>query len=139
MKKTIAALAAAAAITLATGCTIETVSEPTTTTTPAPLPVVTTTTVDTPPPPTTTEIDSEWVADRAYIAALDQQGIDYPTEQDAIDLGHSICEALDSGNSPQELIRVGVDASGMDSQDVAFMVGAAIGSICPRHDDLIPE
>lgn len=69
------------------------------------------------------ESDSGWLAGTTSDAEL-------------LDLGDAICEALDAGMPLDDLMAMGLE-SGMDPALLGAIHGAAIGALCPEHDELI--
>lgn len=53
-----------------------------------------------------------------------------------IDLAHTICEALDAGASPEEVVLTMLQAGGpLDATQKGTLVGAAVPVYCPEHSD----
>jgi hypothetical protein len=76
------------------------------------------------------------VTDIAYLATLDQFGVYYNTDQTAITLGHSVCDALASGLTPTTIVRIG-QRTGYSPTDAGYIVGAAIGAYCDQYSWMI--
>jgi hypothetical protein len=71
--------------------------------------------------------------DDAFIAALDEQQITYPTRAYAIAGGHQICAELDGGTSINTVVSGVASASYLGMYDAGYLVGASIGAYCPWH------
>lgn len=74
--------------------------------------------------------------DAAYLDTLDHYSVPYVSDQVAIDLGHTICEAFDTGLSLETVVRTGVD-SGFTASQASYLAGAAVGAYCPEYTDLM--
>lgn len=76
-----------------------------------------------------------------FLATLAMEGIDVMDDDLMINVGRSVCGDLDKGTS---FIRVGAAmASAADgvysTQEVGYIMGAAIPAFCPEHRDKIPN
>lgn len=58
------------------------------------------------------------------------------TDEDIILLGHTVCDALDSGMTFYEVV---VAAEPSDPMAMAGLGGAAIGAYCPEHEGALDE
>ncbi|GAA0829659.1 DUF732 domain-containing protein [Streptosporangium amethystogenes subsp. fukuiense] len=58
-------------------------------------------------------------------------------DAELVKLGWSICKALDDGGSLAQVATSGVEAFGLETS--AYVAGAAIVSLCPRHKAKIPS
>lgn len=68
---------------------------------------------------------------------LATQGFTYGgPSSDLEDVGNSICEAIDSGISPELLVRVAMD-SGFTMDEGAALVAASILTICPWNENAV--
>lgn len=105
----------------------------------APVPTTTTTatTVKTTTPDRVSPGDDNTVNDQAYIAALDDEGISYPSEQNAIQVGHLVCESFDEGNDFVAIAMELYTSSQMDAYQSGYVVGAAVAAFCPEYLDQI--
>lgn len=81
---------------------------------------------------TSAPADADPLQDYAYISTLDQFGVYYTDEAVMVDIGESICDALDSGVSISKIVHAGI-ASGYTRLDIEHIVGAAIGAYCGEH------
>lgn len=70
-------------------------------------------------------------ADDDYIMLLASEGI-IADRDTLIELGGSICEALDNGFDHAVLVMVAVD-SGLTEEEGAALVAAAVVAYCPEH------
>lgn len=97
-----------------------------------------TTTVKTTTPTTTTPaLSEEEATDLAFIAVLDDRGIEYSSEEQAIEVAHSVCTALAAGATFADLIVAAGDVYSME--DTGFIIGASIGGYCPEFASAIPS
>lgn len=79
--------------------------------------------------------------DYAYLRTLDVFDVHYSNQPAVIELGHSVCDGFDAGLG---LVDVGVaivsGAQGLWTvADAGHIIGAAIGSYCIEHSDLIVD
>ena len=72
-------------------------------------------------------------SDLAYLAVLDDNSITYTSEDFAIDMGHEICGAMDSGASIYDVAVALEDYSSLSDYDNGVVIGAAIGAYCPVY------
>jgi len=72
-------------------------------------------------------------SDLAYLAVLDDNSITYTSEDFAIDMGHEICGAMDSGASIYDVAVALEDYSSLSDYDNGVVIGAAIGAYCPAY------
>jgi Protein of unknown function (DUF732) len=129
MKKTAAAVLAAAAITLS-ACTIQVPGdEAVVSNTP---PEVTTTfetqTLD-PPSPT----DAVPSIEDTFISVLDERGITYPDEATAIGAAEEVCGLFDEGNGLLGVIASVESETGFSTEDAGFFTGASVAAFCPEY------
>lgn len=66
-----------------------------------------------------------------YIMALDAQGITYSSELAAVQAGRSLCDAMDAGATFNTAALIVMRNSSLDGFNAGFVVGAAIGALCP--------
>lgn len=52
-----------------------------------------------------------------------------------LDLGHSACEAVDAGNSPQAVAAKAEEGLQIGDRNSGYVIGAAISQFCPEHKD----
>src|SRR5258708_6626920 len=76
---------------------------------------------------------ADTVHEMAYITTLDHFGIQYSTEDAAIETGYAICNGFRQGLTVDDVISIGVKATGgyFTETDVAHIAGAASGALCP--------
>lgn len=100
--------------------------------------------------PTVTVTASETVTEAAPIAPdlpasdgeqirelLDSQGYPYyGPASDLEELAVSVCEAIDSGISPELLVEVAID-NGFSMEEGAALVAASIVVVCPYNQDAV--
>lgn len=90
-----------------------------------------TVTEDAPAPIPAPEPDTAQDADDLYLSLLASEGI-RADRGTSIEVGRSICEALDDGYSKTTLALVAVD-SGFSEREAAALVAAAVVAYCPQH------
>jgi hypothetical protein len=73
--------------------------------------------------------------DDAYIDSLRAFDVSVPDESVAIDLGHAVCTAWDTGSSmDQTLFAISpMDGTGLTAPDAGYVMGAASMFLCPEH------
>lgn len=71
--------------------------------------------------------------DQAFLAALDRQGVKYPSPQHAISMANEVCTLLDDGASGVDVAREIAKNSGIPVERSGFFVGASIAAFCPSH------
>lgn len=76
-------------------------------------------------------------ADNGYIERLDEGGIYYSSEVQAIKTAHSICDTLDAGVSVEDAVYRGSATSGYSIHDTAYIVGASVKFFCDEHKDQV--
>lgn len=79
--------------------------------------------------------------DEQFLAAFHEEFPELGTygDENAIDLAHSACEALDAGIPVEDVARVLINTTEDPKiqEALAFSVGAGVAIYCPRHNDLI--
>ena len=90
------------------------------------------------PAPTTTPVENVVDPDDLFLAVI---GDEIPGAGAAhVKVAKAACEALDDGATLPQLILVGLDTdSGLEPEQLGFLLGAGIVAYCPEHQDLIPE
>jgi hypothetical protein len=73
--------------------------------------------------------------DQAFIAALDRQGIQYPSPQSAINVAREVCTLLDDGATGVDVAREINKNSAIPVASSGYFVGASIAAYCPAHGD----
>ncbi len=71
--------------------------------------------------------------DDAFIAALDSEGISYPSERYAIRAAHVLCDELDRGVDIADVVLDLAKVSYLSVSEAGFMVGASVGAYCDWH------
>ena len=71
-------------------------------------------------------------ADQAFINALQGDGITAPT-QDAINLGHQVCQSLDQGETEQQIVQAVEQHTGMDQDGSHTFAVDAAKAYCPQY------
>jgi hypothetical protein len=73
--------------------------------------------------------------DEAFLAALDRQGITYPSPHSAILIASEVCTLLDDGATGVDVAREITTTSGIPVKSSGYFVGASITTYCPSHTD----
>jgi hypothetical protein len=69
--------------------------------------------------------------DDAFVAALKNRGIVFPTDAAAITTAHNVCDGLDKGRTPASMIlSLGRQFS---ARQAGYFVGASVAFYCPEH------
>jgi Protein of unknown function (DUF732) len=72
-------------------------------------------------------------ADNKFLAELKSEGItDHISPAHAIDAGHTVCQKLDDGMTPNEVAYDILNSSSMPGYHCGYFVGAAIDAYCPQ-------
>lgn len=71
--------------------------------------------------------------DVAYLTTLDVFGVRYSNEPAAIALGHSVCDGLSVGITPNRIDLLIADGGGYSMGDARAIVGASIGAYCAQY------
>jgi hypothetical protein len=78
--------------------------------------------------------------DQKFLAALEEQGIiDQASAGHAIEAAHFICDRLDTGESPADVMQDVLRSSSLTEFHSGFFVAQSIYTYCPRHKDEIPR
>ncbi len=70
-------------------------------------------------------------ADDAFIAALQRGGIVVGNRDNAIALGHSVCDKLGKGAIPSAVVAT-LEGSNFSAKEGAYVVGVSIAVYCPQ-------
>lgn len=84
-----------------------------------------------PPPASADEID--------YVVLLDMNGIQYPSAEDAMNLGNAICEGLQAGATVPALLKMVTTKTGLQADDAMTVVLAAPFAICEELQWVVDE
>lgn len=103
-----------------------------TATTPAPQVVTVTAPAPQPEPAPKPEAPTASNDDDLYMALLASEGVT-ATRATSIEVGHSVCEALDDGYEASTIAALAV-SSGFTTRQAAAIVAAAIVVYCPWHE-----
>jgi hypothetical protein len=78
--------------------------------------------------------------DDKFLAALEEQGIiDQASAAHAIEAAHFICDRLDTGESPADVMQDVLRSSNLPEFHTGFFVAQSIYAYCPQHKDEIPR
>ena len=72
-------------------------------------------------------------ADNKFLDSLDQDGIIPPSPQAAVSLAHDVCDALDDGASPDEVISAVSKETGLDAESSELFAVDAANAYCPEY------
>jgi len=93
------------------------------------------TTAAAPPPaapvPAATGMSPQQIADFTYVAVLDENHVRYASPEGAIATAHTICNALQAGNTVTAIGQTIVNTGQYSYQDAGTIVGAAESAYCP--------
>jgi hypothetical protein len=72
--------------------------------------------------------------DSKFLTAMKSEGItDHVSAQHAIDAAHSVCQKLDSGETPTQVANDVLNSSSMPAYDAGYFVGASINAYCTQY------
>jgi len=77
------------------------------------------------------------VNDRAFILALDEEGIAYPSAGYAIRAAKTVCGELDSGLPVDYVVTELAAVSALTLFQAGYFTGVAIAAYCPQHLDQV--
>jgi Protein of unknown function (DUF732) len=73
--------------------------------------------------------------DQRFLAALKSEGItDHLSPAHAIEAGHSVCQKLDGGETPTQVVNDVLNNSTMPAYHSGHLVGASIKVYCPQYE-----
>lgn len=75
--------------------------------------------------------------DDAFVAALENNGIDVNDLNRAITMGHNVCAALDNGHDASFLVLDVIHDAHLSARQAGYFVGVSVGSYCPQYKDTI--
>lgn len=80
----------------------------------------------------------------AFLDAVNTNGnwvIATTSDSDLLDLGWTICDSLDTGASPDEIIEVLIDTAETtdDAEAFATVMAGAVVHLCPEYYDIVAE
>jgi hypothetical protein len=82
----------------------------------------------------TAHADTSNNTDNTFLTALKSEGItDHVSPQHAIEAGHSVCQKLDSGETPTAVANDVLNNSQMPAYHCGYFVGASIRAYCPQY------
>ena len=72
--------------------------------------------------------------DNKFLAAMKSEGItDHVSSQHAIEAAHSVCQKLDSGETPTQVANDVLNSSSMPAYQAGYFVGASIDAYCAQY------
>lgn len=71
--------------------------------------------------------------DDAFIAALENNGINIKDHNTAIAMGHNVCAALDSGNDESLLVLNVIHDTHLSARQAGYFVGVSVAAYCPQY------
>lgn len=86
-----------------------------------------------PPAPAATGMSQQQISDITYIAVLDENHVRYASRDGAIETAHTICTALQAGNTVTAIGQTIVNTGQYSYQDAGTIVGAAESAYCPGN------
>ncbi len=75
--------------------------------------------------------------DDTFISVLEEEGIEAPSTAEAIAVGHDVCVMIGGGSDLVDAVTAVSEATGLEMEDSAFVVGASVASYCPEHESMI--
>jgi hypothetical protein len=71
--------------------------------------------------------------DDAFIAALENYGIDINDHNAAITMGHNVCAALDNGHDESFLVLDVIHDTHLSARQASYFVGVSVAAYCPQY------
>ena len=72
--------------------------------------------------------------DNKFLAEMKTEGItDHISAEHAIEAAHSVCQKLDSGETPTQVANDVLNNSTMPAYHSGYFVGASINAYCPQY------
>ncbi len=71
--------------------------------------------------------------DDAFIAALQNHGINMPDRDAAIATAHCICDGFGKGDTRAHLVLSIVKATNLSPHQAGYLIGASVASYCPQY------
>jgi hypothetical protein len=72
--------------------------------------------------------------DDKFLSILKQEGItDHVSPAHAIEAGHMVCQKLDGGAKPADVVTDVLNSSNMPAYHCGYFVGASIKAYCPQY------
>jgi|ERR1700741_2969086 Protein of unknown function (DUF732) len=71
--------------------------------------------------------------DHAFVAALAKEGIDFPDDNTAIAMAHTVCAAFDKSNKSSLMVMKLMKATDLSLRQSSYFVGASISAYCPQY------
>ena len=71
--------------------------------------------------------------DDAFIAALENYGIDVNDHTAAITMGHNVCAALDNGHDESFLELDVIHDTNLSARQAGYFVGVSVAAYCPQY------
>lgn len=72
-------------------------------------------------------------SDDAFIAALDNNGIDINDRNTAITMGHNVCAGLDKGQDSSVLVLKVINDTNLSARQAGYFVGVSVAAYCPQY------
>jgi hypothetical protein len=72
--------------------------------------------------------------DDKFLKALKSEGItDHVSPDHAIEAGHTVCQKLDQGMTPNQVAADVINSSNMPAYHAGYFVGVSIKEYCPKY------
>ena len=71
--------------------------------------------------------------DDAFIAALENYGIDINDHNAAITMGHNVCAALHNGHDESFLVLDVIHDTHLSARQASYFVGVSVAAYCPQY------
>jgi hypothetical protein len=76
--------------------------------------------------------------DDMFIDVITEEGIQPPSNAEAIGVAHDVCAMIDGGSDLYDAITSVSEITELDVESSGFFVGASIATYCPEHEGMIP-
>ena len=71
--------------------------------------------------------------DVVFVSVLDDEGIPYPSAEEAVLVANGVCGYLSEGNTLEDAVGEVMKETGLELEQSGFFVGAAAASYCPEY------
>ena len=71
--------------------------------------------------------------DDAFVAALENNGININDHNTAITMGHNVCAALDNGHDESFLVLDVIHDTHLSARQAGYFVGVSVAAYCPQY------
>ena len=71
--------------------------------------------------------------DDAFVGALEERGIVFPSDDAAVAMARTVCDKLDAGQTPAGLTLSLARNTVLSARDAGYFIGASVAFYCPQH------